>query len=53
MYYKLWLLTAMNVPGRKTIVKIAMAFIAELSLLAATAISRESEAIDRLVILSR
>ena len=37
-------LTAMNVAGRKTIVSTAMAFIAELSRLLATAIARESSA---------
>lgn len=41
-----WLLTAINVPGRKIIVNSAIDFIAELSLLAAEAISRESAAID-------
>lgn len=46
-------LTETNVPGRKVIVNTAMVFIAELSLLAAAASSRESAAIDWLAMLSR
>lgn len=53
MYEERRRLTATNVPGRKVIVNSAMAFIAELSLLAAEAISRESAAIDWLAMLSR
>ena len=48
-----WRLTATNVPGRNVMVNSAMAFIAELSLFAADAISRESAAIDWLAMLSR
>ncbi len=53
MYEERRRLTATNVPGRKVIVNSAMAFMAELSLLAAEAISRESAAIDWLAMLSR
>lgn len=40
------LLTAINVPGKKTIVRIAIVFIAELSRLLAAAILFESRAIE-------